>query len=136
MSFGNISTKPKREQLLIVVLFLKRVMTQQEKKRNNKIKGDLLKFESLVAIQSGKKRYWLENTNEKKTIPCFVKLRSDQIGWALVFVFFSFSPSLLLFDCCVGFLSRLEGCGSAARSNYLSPLLLSLLAFLSFFLRW
>jgi hypothetical protein len=55
MSFGNISTKPKREQLLIVVLFLKRVMTQQEKKRNNKIKGDLLKFESLVAIQSGKK---------------------------------------------------------------------------------
>lgn len=30
-------------------------MTQQEKKRNNKIKGDLLKFESLVAIQSGKK---------------------------------------------------------------------------------
>jgi hypothetical protein len=66
MSFGNISTKPKREQLLIVVLFLKRVMTQQEKKRNNKIKGDLLKFESLVAIQSGKKRYWLENTNEKK----------------------------------------------------------------------
>lgn len=76
-------------------------MTQQEKKRNNKIKGDLLKFESLVAIQSGKKRYWLENTNEKKkTIPCgvlFVKLRSDQIGWALVFVFFFFlSFSLII----------------------------------------
>lgn len=73
-------------------------MTQQEKKRNNKIKGDLLKFESLVAIQSGKKRYWLENTNEKKkndTVWRVVRetsVGSNRMGSCICFFFFlSFS---------------------------------------------